>query len=72
MEVVPVPVMLHLKAHQLVAVPGNRLNRPKLLLKQTLQRDLLLLMHPQTGHASNVDMSVIMPTTVPKGLLIPL
>jgi hypothetical protein len=29
-------------------------------------------MHPQTGHASNVDMLVIMPTTVPTGLLTPL
>ena len=34
--VVPVPVILHLKVHQLVAVPGNRLNIHKLLLKQAL------------------------------------
>jgi hypothetical protein len=32
----------------------------------------LLLMHPQTGHASNVDRLDIMPTTVPTGLLTPL
>jgi hypothetical protein len=29
-------------------------------------------MHPQKGHASNVDRLDIMPTTVPTGLLIPL
>jgi hypothetical protein len=72
LEVVLVPIMLHPKAHQLVAVPGNRLNRPKLLLKQAPQQDMLLLMHPQTGHASNVDRLDIMPTTVPTGLLTPL
>jgi hypothetical protein len=73
MEVVPVPVILHLEAHQLMAVPGNGLNRPNLvLLKQTPRQDLLLLIHPQTGHASNMDRSIIMPTTVPIGLLIPL
>jgi hypothetical protein len=32
LEVVLVPVILHPKAHQLVAVPGNKLNRPNLLL----------------------------------------
>ena len=36
LEVVPVPAILHLKAHQLVAILGNTLNRPKLLLKKTL------------------------------------
>jgi hypothetical protein len=57
------------KAHQLVAVPGNRLKRPnQLLLKQTHQRGLLLLIHPETSHASNVDRLDIMPTTVPTGL----
>jgi hypothetical protein len=69
-EVAPVPVILQPKAHQLVAVLGNKLSRPKLLLKQALQRDLLLLIHPQTCHASNVDKPVIMPTTVQIGLLI--
>jgi hypothetical protein len=65
--------MLHPKARQLVAVPDNRLNRPNpLLLNQTPRQDLLLLMHPQKGHASNVDRLDIMPTTVPTGLLIPL
>jgi hypothetical protein len=55
LEVVLVPVILHLKVHQLVAVPGNRLNRPNLLLlKQAPRWDLLLLTHPQIGHASNV------------------
>jgi hypothetical protein len=73
LEVVLVPVILHIKVHQRMAVPGNRLNRPnQLLLKQALQLDLLLLIHPQTCHASNVDRPVIMPTTVPTGLLIPL
>jgi hypothetical protein len=72
LEVVLVPVMLHPKVHWLVAIPGNKLSRPKLLLKQTLQRDLLLLIHPPTSHASNVDMLVIMRTIVPTGLLIPL
>jgi hypothetical protein len=72
-EVVLVPVILHLKVHQPLAVPGNRLNRPnQLLLKQTLQLDLLLLIHPQIGHASSVDNPAIMPTTVPIGLLTPL
>jgi hypothetical protein len=56
------------KAHQLVAVPGNKLKRPNQLLKQTHQQGLLLLIHPQTGHASNVDRLDIMPTTVPTGL----
>jgi hypothetical protein len=72
LEVVPVPIILHLKVHLPVAVPGNRINRPKLLLKQTLQWDLLLLIHPPTGHASNVDRVVIMRITIPIGLLIPL
>jgi hypothetical protein len=73
LEVVLVPVIVHLKAHQLVAASGNKLNRPKLLLfKQALQLDLLPLIHPQTGHASSVDRLDIMPTTVPTGLLIPL
>jgi hypothetical protein len=31
--------------------------------------DQLLLMHPQTGHALNVDRLDIMPTTVPTRLL---
>jgi hypothetical protein len=31
-EVVPVPIILLLKVHLLVAVPGNQLNRHKLLL----------------------------------------
>jgi hypothetical protein len=57
LEVVLVPIILHLKVHLLVVVPGNKLNRPNmLLLKQALQLDLLLLIHPQTGHASSVDM----------------
>jgi hypothetical protein len=72
LEVVPVPVILLLKVHLLVAVPGNRLNRHKLLLKQALQLDLMLLIHPQIGHASNVDRLDIMLTTVPTGLRIPL
>jgi hypothetical protein len=60
MEVVLVPGILHL-------------NRPNLLLlKQISQQDLLLLMHPQTGHASNVDKPIIMRTIVPTGLLTPL
>jgi hypothetical protein len=70
LEVVPVPVILLFKVHLLVAVPGNRLNRHKLLLKQALQQDLLLLIHPQTGYASSVDSLDTMPTTVPIGLLI--
>jgi hypothetical protein len=69
MEVVPVPVILLLRVHLLVAVPGNKLNRHKLPLKQALQLGLLLLIHPQIGHASSVDRPVIMPTTVPTGLL---
>jgi hypothetical protein len=72
LEVVPIPVILHLKVHLPVAVLGNILSNPKLLLKQTLQRDLLLLIHPPTGHASNVDRLVIMRTIVPTGLLTPL
>jgi hypothetical protein len=62
--------MLHLKAHQLVVALGNKLNRPKLLLKQTNQQDLLLQIHPQIGHASSVNRHDTMPTTVPIGLLI--
>jgi hypothetical protein len=70
---VPVPVILHPKAHQLFAVPGNRLNRPNHLLhKQTHHQDLLLLIHQETGHASSVDRLDIMLTTVPTGLLTPL
>jgi hypothetical protein len=69
--VVPVPVILLLKVHPLVAVSGNKLNRPNLLLiKQALQLDLLLLIHPQIGHASSVDRSVTMPTIVQTRLLI--
>jgi hypothetical protein len=64
LEVVLVPVILHLKVHLPMVVPGNRLNRHKLLLKQALQLDLLLLIHPQTGHASSVDRLDTMPTTV--------
>jgi hypothetical protein len=70
--VVPIPVVLLLRVHLLVAVPGNRLNRHKLLLKQALQPDLLLLIHPQTGHASNVDRLDIMLTTVPTVQVTPL
>ena len=73
LEVVPVPIILHLKVHLLVAVPGNKLNRPNLLiLKQALQLDLLLLIHPQTGHASNVDILEIMLTNVQTKQLTPL
>jgi hypothetical protein len=37
LELVPVPVILLLKVHLLVAVPGNKLNKPNLLLlKQAL------------------------------------
>jgi hypothetical protein len=72
LEVVLVPVILHLKVHMPVVVPGNRLNRHKLLLRQQPQLDLLLLIHPQTGHASSVDRLDTMPTTVLIGLLIPL
>jgi hypothetical protein len=73
LEVVPIPVILLLKIHLLVAVLGNKLNRPNLLLlKQALQLDLLLLIHPQTGHASNVDGLDIMLTTVPTEQLTPL
>jgi hypothetical protein len=68
--VVPVPVILLLKVHLLMAVLGNKLNRPKLLLKQALQLDLLLLIHPPTGHASSVDKLDIMPTTLPTRQLI--
>jgi hypothetical protein len=63
-------VGLLLNRHLLVAVPGNKLNRHKLLLKQAPQRDLLLLIHSQIGHASSVDSPDTMPTTVPTGLLI--
>jgi hypothetical protein len=73
MEVVLVPIILYPKAHSLMAVLDNSLNRSnRLLLKQASQWDLLLLMHQQTGHASNVDRLDIMPTTVPTGLLTPL
>jgi hypothetical protein len=71
--VVPVPDILLLKVHLLVAVPGNKLNRHKLLLlKKAPHRDLLLKIHPQTGHALSVDSLDTMPTTVPTWLLIPL
>jgi hypothetical protein len=71
LDVVPVPVILLLKVHLLVAVSGNKLNRHKLLLlKQAPQRDLLLLIHPQKGHVLSVDSLDNMPTTVPIGLLI--
>ena len=70
LEVVPIPVMLLLKVHLLVAVPGNKLSKRKLLLKQALQLDLLLLILLQTGHASSVDRLDTMPTIVPIGLLI--
>jgi hypothetical protein len=69
LEVVLVPVILHLKVHLPMVVSGNRLNIHKLLLKQALQLDLLLLIHPQTGHASSVDRLDTMPTNVPIGLL---
>jgi hypothetical protein len=65
LEVVPVLDILLLRVHLLVAVPGNRLNRHKLLLKQAPQRDLLLLIHPQIGHVLSVDSQDTMPTTVP-------
>jgi hypothetical protein len=49
-----------------VAVSVNKLNKPNLLLlKQALQLDLLLLIHPQTGHASSVDRLDITPTIDP-------
>jgi hypothetical protein len=52
-----------------MVVSGDKLNRPNLLLiKQALQLDQLLLIHPQTGHASSVDRVDIMPTIVPTGL----
>jgi hypothetical protein len=70
LEVVPIPVMLLLKVHLLVAVLGNKLSRRKLLLKQALQLDVLLLILLQTGHASSVDRLDTMPTIVPIGLLI--
>jgi hypothetical protein len=71
LEVVSVPVMLLPKVHLLVAVPGNKLNRHKLLLlKQAPQQDLLLLIHPPTDHASSVDSLDTMPTTIPIGMLI--
>jgi hypothetical protein len=72
LEVVPVPVILHLKAHLPVVVLGNKLSRPKLLLNQAPQWDLLLLIPPQTGQVSSVDRLDTMPTTVPTGLSIPL
>jgi hypothetical protein len=70
--VVPVPVILLLRVHLPVAVPSNKLSRPKLLLKQTHQLDLLLLIPPQTCHASSVDRLDTMPTTVPIEKLTPL
>jgi hypothetical protein len=63
--VVSVLDILLVKVHLLVAVPGNRLNKHKLLLKQAPQQDLLLLVHPPTNHASSVDSLNTMPTTVP-------
>jgi hypothetical protein len=73
LEVVLIPVILLLKVHLLVAVPGNKLNRPNLvLLKQALQLDLLLPIHPQTDHASNVDILDIMLTNVQTEQLTPL
>jgi hypothetical protein len=69
LEVVPVLVIQSLKVHQLVAVPGSKLNRHQLLLlKQVPQQDPLLLTHPPVGHASSVDNRDTMPTTVPIGL----
>jgi hypothetical protein len=70
LEVVPVPDILLLKVHLLVTVLGNKLNRHKLLLEQAPQRDLLLLIHPQTCHDSSVDSLDTMPTNVPTVLLI--
>jgi hypothetical protein len=73
LEVVHVPIILHLKVHLLVAVSGNKLNRPNLLiLKQALQLDLWLLIHQQIGHASSVVKLDIMLTTVPTEQLTPL
>jgi hypothetical protein len=71
LEVVPVPVILLPKVHLFVADPGNKLSRPKLLLKQTHQQDLLLLIYPPTGHASSVDRQDTMLITILIGLLIP-
>jgi hypothetical protein len=69
--VVPIPVILLLKVHLLVAVPGNKLNRHRLLLlKQAPQRDLLFLIHPPTGHASSVVSLDTMPNIVLTRLLI--
>jgi hypothetical protein len=52
LEIAPVPDIILLKVQLLVAVPGSKLNRHKLLLrKQALQRDLLLLIHPPTDDA---------------------
>jgi hypothetical protein len=71
--VVPILDILLLKVHLPVAVPGNKLNRHKLLLlKQAPQQDLLLLTHPPTDHASSVDSLETMPTIVPTGPLIQL
>jgi hypothetical protein len=68
--VIAVLDILLLKVHLLVIVLGNKLNKPNLLLlKQAPQRDLLLLIHPPTCHASSVDSLDIMPTTVPTGPL---
>jgi hypothetical protein len=69
LEVVPVLAILPLQVHQLVAVPGSKLNMHKLLLrKQAPQQDPLLLTHPPTRHASSVDNWDTTPTTVPTGL----
>jgi hypothetical protein len=68
-RIVPVLAILPLQVHQLVAVPDNKHNGHQLLLrKQAPQRDLLLLTHPPTGHASSVDNRDTTPTTVPIGL----
>jgi hypothetical protein len=65
LEVVPVLAIPPLQVHQLVAVPGSKLNRHQLLLrKQAPQQDLLLLTHPPIGHASSADNQDTMPTTV--------
>jgi hypothetical protein len=52
-----------------MAVPGSKLNRHQLLLRQqALPLDPLLLTHPPIRHASSVDNQDTMPTTVPTGL----
>jgi hypothetical protein len=56
--------MLHHKAHQLEAIPDNRLNIIKLPLKQAPRHDLLLLIHQRTGHVLNAGRLDIMPHAI--------